>query len=131
MKRSLVLLEDTPGRVRVVEAWLGGRDDVELVHYARARELIAWLEEHLSEAALISLDYHLGGAGPGAGSGFDVALWLGRQTPTCPVIVHTSDTTAATYVCDALVTGGWTTVASPFASDTWGALADAQLAATT
>lgn len=127
MTRCLVLLEDTPGRVRVVDAWIEGQDDLELVHYARAPEMIAWLEENLDQAALISLDYHLGGAGPGAGSGFDVALWLARQEPTCPVIVHTSDSTAATYVCEALRTGGWTAVASPFSSDTWGDLAKAQL----
>jgi DNA-binding NtrC family response regulator len=128
MPRCLVLLEDTPGRVRVVDAWADGRDDLELVHYARAPELIAWLEEHLSEAVLISLDYHLGGAGPGAGSGFDVALWLARREPTCPVIVHTSDSTAATYVCDALVTGGWDAVVAPFSSETWPTTAESQLA---
>lgn len=128
MARKLVLLEDTPGRVRAVEAWLESRPELELVHYARASEMIAWLEDNLAEAALISLDYHLGGAGPGAGSGFDVALWLAkRDSATCPVIVHTSDTTAATYVREALQTGGWSVVSAPFSAEGWGELAASQL----
>ncbi|MBL4847233.1 MAG: hypothetical protein JKY65_17070 [Planctomycetes bacterium] len=123
MAQDLVLLEDTPGRVRAVERWLEGRSELNLVHRSKAKDLIAWLEEHLANAVLISLDYHLGGAGPGAGSGFDVALWLAKQEPSCPVIIHTSDGTAGGYLADALDAGGWKTVSSAFSEESWGPLA--------
>ena len=123
MARALVLLEDSPGRVRAVEAWLNERDDLVLVHSPRADTLIAWLEERLAEVALISLDYHLGGGGPDAGTGFDVALWLSQREPVCPVLVHTSDVTAAGYVLEVLREGGWQALASPFLAETWGASA--------
>jgi DNA-binding NarL/FixJ family response regulator len=128
MGQDLVLLEDTPGRVRAVERWIKDRPELTLIHRAKANDLIAWLEEHLADAVLISLDYHLGGAGPGAGSGFDVALWLARQEPTCPVIIHTSDRTAGTYLSEALKVGGWTTVGAAFSEESWGRLAREQLA---
>lgn len=123
MPRALVLLEDSPGRVRAVEAWLEAREDLLLVHRARAGELIEWLGAHLADAALISLDYHLGGGGPDAGTGLDVALWLSTREPVCPVLVHTSDHTAAGYVVQVLSDGGWSARAAGFSAETWGQLA--------
>ncbi len=65
--------------------------------FPRAHDMIAWLEEHLGECVLISLDHDLVAKekGDDPGSGTDVVLFLTGRTPTCPVIVHTSNHLAA------------------------------------
>ncbi len=102
MLRLIAILEDDPRRVtemrRCVEI-LGGI--VECAIRASAPDMIALLKERASETALISLDHHLvsvvdpEGRLVHAGTGSDVAEWLARGGPVCPVLVHTSSSYGA------------------------------------
>jgi hypothetical protein len=82
-----------------------------------AHAMVAWLEDsisspHGSAPALISLDHDLellktedGSVDPGDGR--DVAQFLSTVKPFCPVIVHTSNSTAAISMTSTLQDAGW------------------------
>ena len=78
-----------------------------------ARHLIEWLEAHLTEVDLMSLDHDLhmlsgtDGRLVDPGDGRDVAAWLAVRKPTCPVIVHTSNGPAASAMRFTLESAGW------------------------
>jgi hypothetical protein len=63
--------------------------------FDNAPDMIAWLEKHLTEVVLISLDHDLGanrqrsGKVFDPGTGRDVVDFLVQHPPGCPVIVHT------------------------------------------
>ena len=86
----------------------------ELVAFDNADEMIVWLEDHLGEVALISLDHDLplmqarDGVRVDAGDGRMVANWLAARTPCCPIIVHTSNQNFAPGMMRVLRDGGWT-----------------------
>jgi hypothetical protein len=76
--------------------------------------MIVWLEDHLADVALISLDHALPlvqmreGERVDAGTGRMVADWLGERPPCCPVIVHTSNENFGPGMMRVLRDGGWT-----------------------
>jgi len=76
-----------------------------------AHEMIAWLENHLAEVALISLDHDLPIRSreqtPDCGDGRMVADFLAALSPTCPVIVHSSNDPCAAGMFYALQSAGW------------------------
>jgi hypothetical protein len=107
----LLILDDDRTRLRgfdeitsrlgvdwVVKAW---RD---------AFSMTSELDRHLAGAQLISLDHDLykdSPSDPDPGSGRVVADYLSKRKPTCPVIVHSTNTDAAWGMHNALRAGGW------------------------
>ena len=76
---------------------LSAETGLSVVVFPRAHDMIAWLDVHLAACALISLDHDLVSnvKGDDPGSGTDVVLFLSARSPSCPVIVHTSNPLAA------------------------------------
>ena len=78
-----------------------------------ARQMLAWLAGHLSEADLISLDHHLPFRRDeenrliDCGTGREVADYLATVPPTCPVIVHSSNVACADGMMFVLRKAGW------------------------
>ena len=77
--------------------------------------MIALLAERASETTLVSLDHDLkalrdaDGKWRDAGTGRDVADWLARNGPACPVIVHSSNGFAARCMVLVLDDAGYRT----------------------
>ena len=75
-----------------------------------APRMIAWLRLHLAEVALLSLDNDLidpDGVSVDLGEGRDVADYLTGLSPSFPVVLHTSNSGAASTMAEALREGGW------------------------
>lgn len=112
--RALFLLEDDAGRVEAMRAALEA-SELELVLHveADAPSALSWLETHLAQVALISLDHDLGPSRPiqgrlqDPGSGRDVVDWLAARPACCPVVVHTSNHLAAPGMLWTLEHAGW------------------------
>jgi hypothetical protein len=75
--------------------------------------MIEWLRSHQAEADLICLDHDLNDAADSAGSlraagtGRDVSQFLCSVLPTCPVIVHSSNASAAGEMVRQMRSAGW------------------------
>ena len=76
--------------------------------------MVAWLPDGLSRAAIVSLDHDLGatreqddGTRFDPGTGRDVVNALAALPPGCPVIVHSSNGTAAQGMVLELEGKGW------------------------
>ena len=104
MARLVAILDDTAARVvemrAVLRVVLPGFD---IVAFDNVTDFVDWLSVGLGEAVLISLDHDLGptreprdGAterfDPGIGR--DAADVMALYSPTCPVIVHSSNSLA-------------------------------------
>ena len=64
----------------------------------------------LASATLLSLDHDLykqDKSDPDPGCGRDVANYLARQKPTCPIIIHSTNTDAAWGMHNELAAVGW------------------------
>ncbi len=77
-------------------------------------QMIHHLQHNLQCTLLISLDHDLDLL-PGAdhamidpGTGMEVADWLQLQSPTCPVIIHSTNLSAAKQMTAKLRRTGWT-----------------------
>lgn len=110
----LALLDDSPDRLSaMLEAAAGWRPEVGVRAFDNAPEMIEWLGGHLRDCTLISLDHDLGpsreigGERRDPGTGRDVADFLARQAPACPVVVHTSNNLARVGMEFALKDSGW------------------------
>jgi hypothetical protein len=110
----IAILEDDDNRLIAMCACLGRQCPThEIVAFDNADETIVWLEDHLAETVLISLDHDLplvqtrDGARVEAGTGRMVADWLATRTPSCPVIVHTSNEHFGPGMMRVLRDGGW------------------------
>jgi hypothetical protein len=126
-RRCVVILDDTAARVTEMRAVLREvLPDFAIVAFNNAPDLIDWLPTGLAEAVLISLDHDLGptrrrapgpsGAGDSAagpaerfdpGIGRDAADVLALYAPTCPVIVHSSNSLAVPGMLRVLRESGW------------------------
>jgi CheY-like chemotaxis protein len=113
VKRYIAILEDDERRVHEMRRCLESTA-VALRFFANAPEMLAWLRDHLKGVALISLDHDL----PvqrcdtrvnDCGTGRDVVDYLTSQEPVCPVLVHSSNASAASGMLYALKGAGWTT----------------------
>lgn len=110
-RRMIAILEDDPNRVAAMREVLG-RDlaAFAVAVFGKAPDMIAWLRDHLCETRLISLDNDL--IDPDTlemdvGEGCDVAKALARASPSCPVILHASNSRAADEMAEALGEAGW------------------------
>jgi NAD+-processing family protein with receiver domain len=72
----------------------------ESVFFDQAKEMLAYLETNLPSALIISLDHDLellpqhNGKLLDPGTGRDVANFLATQPPSCPIIIHTTNSAA-------------------------------------
>ncbi|MDY3562896.1 hypothetical protein R5W23_004377 [Gemmata sp. JC673] len=102
-----LMLEDEAERLvrfRAVAARLG----CELVCWPNAHRMIAEMGERLAEAAFISLDHDLEPEdATDPGDGLDVAKHLAGLSPTCPVIVHTSNSARGDSMMGEFELAGW------------------------
>lgn len=113
MKHTILILDDNDRRLNAMRAVTAAYPDCEAVLTYDAPHTIAWLKDHLSSAALISLDHDLGphkkvdGRIFDPGTGMDVVDYLTAQDSSCPVIVHTSSWSARDRMVFALEASGW------------------------
>ena len=109
----MAILEDDSGRIAAMRTCLAGAwPGVEPVFFGHAQEMIVWLGSNLGNVVLISLDHDLPlrsqhGAKTDCGTGRQVADYLASVPPTCPVIVHSSNTSYAPGIYFALQVAGW------------------------
>ena len=113
-EKVIFLLEDHPERVRRMREVLS----VLLPHHTAHVEndcddAIKWLESKQHLVDLISLDHDLDSVDRAEsprrdhGCGRDVADYLAKQLPTCPIIIHTSNSVAGDGMFFALQRAEW------------------------
>jgi CheY-like chemotaxis protein len=116
MAMKIVILEDNKDRQSVMRACLADRFYTFDAHFFDdAGETIRFLEAHLAETLVISLDHDLelkpgpNGRAIDPGTGRAVAAFLATRTPTCPVIVATTNSSAGDAMEELLRGAGWKT----------------------
>lgn len=112
---TIAILEDDADRTASMTRCLAERlPRYRVVVFGNAPDMIEWLREHLHEAALLCLDHDLGpnrtrgGRVFDPGTGRDVVDYLASRQPTCPVVIHTTNSLAAPGMQMALDDSGWT-----------------------
>jgi hypothetical protein len=114
MSHKIAILDDEPDRICEMKSrLLACEPQYHVVTFDNARDMIAWLTEHLEEIVLICLDHDLGpnrvrdGKVFDPGTGRDVADYLATCRPTCPVLIHTTNSLAAPGMAMVLDDAGW------------------------
>ncbi|HWN99977.1 MAG TPA: cyclic-phosphate processing receiver domain-containing protein [Blastocatellia bacterium] len=85
----------------------------EIALFDNASNMIGWLNEHLADVDLLSLDHDLvlaperPGGRSDSGTGQDVVDYLVTRTPSQPVVVHTSNWGAVAGMVAPLEQAGW------------------------
>jgi hypothetical protein len=112
----VAILEDDPARVAAMRPHLAAAlPNATPVFFEAAAAMIAWLDQHLGEVVLISLDHDLpirrdaDDSAIDCGTGREVADHLAALPPTCPVIVHSSNAPCAAGMVEVLTKAGWPT----------------------
>jgi hypothetical protein len=113
---QICILEDNRDRQAAMRDCLSERfHQFEAVFFEDASKMVRHLQSHLGGTILLCLDHDLdlqvnGKAKPvDPGTGRDVVDWLATQAPACPVILHSTNTTAVQGMQLALEDRGWTT----------------------
>jgi hypothetical protein len=107
MANVIAILEDNADRISRMRACLSNSlPEFEQVYFESAPHMRDWLDAHLAEVVLISLDHDLP-IDRDCGTGRDIADYLAGLPPTCPVIVHTSNEYFAPEMMFALSDSGW------------------------
>jgi CheY-like chemotaxis protein len=102
MAMIIAILEDNPERREAMRSCLKDRFyQYEIQFFDGAAEMIRFLDDHLHEILVISLDHDLDSKLDGSagwldmGCGREVADYLAGKTPVCPVVVHSINSVAA------------------------------------
>src|SRR4051794_26332426 len=102
MPLKIAILEDNEDRQAVMRALLADRFSLyDIQIFDDPGTMIRFLEAHLADTLVISLDHDLDlkpgpyGRCVDPGTGREVAEYLASQQPVCPVIIHTSNAHAA------------------------------------
>lgn len=94
--KTILILEDNDERIAAFQRTVAGfGDGFELKVWRAAPSMIAECEAYFPTTTLISLDHDLNPmpeATVDPGTGLDVAVFLCRFVPVCPVVVHSSNT---------------------------------------
>jgi hypothetical protein len=116
MAMKIAILEDNQDRQAVMRAWLADRFyQYDARIFDEAGEMIRFLDEHLADTLVISLDHDLElkpgprGRPVDPGTGREVADFLAGKEPVCPVIIHTTNAQAAVGMEMVLRGGRWQT----------------------
>lgn len=110
----IAFLEDDLRRQQAMEEQLANElPAFERVFFDNAPDCIAWLDEHLGEVSLSCLDHDLGpnrlraGEVFDPGCGRDVANRVAAARPTCPVLIHSTNSYAVPGMTSVLEAAGW------------------------
>jgi hypothetical protein len=102
MAKKIVILEDNAERRAAMQRCLQDRFyQFDTVFFDAAAPMQDYCESHLDEIIVIGLDHDLElqpgphGRCVDGGTGRDVADYLARKKPACPVVIHTSNAPAA------------------------------------
>lgn len=111
MTSTIVILDDELDRLEAMSAVLSERlPQYRISTFKNGPDIIAWLRDKISSAALISLDHDLFPQSedePDPGTGRDVADFLATQSPVCHVVIHTTNSNAAPGMEMVLNDTGW------------------------
>ena len=114
MSCVIAILEDNEDRLAAMEDRLRDRfPQFERQYFAEAPRMIEWLEANLDRLALIALDHDLelieigNGQVRDPGTGREVAEFLAERRPTCPIVIHSSNSPAAVGMQTVLREAGW------------------------
>src|SRR6266568_2788161 len=98
MRGIIAILEDDPRRTETMKEVLeDAGSKYELRFFDNAPEMIAWLDQHLQEVVLLSLDHDLGsnrsrkGKPFDPGTGRDVAEFLAKRACLCATMIHSNN----------------------------------------
>ena len=110
-RRVILMLEDNADRLRAFQSavnQLGA--EFQLRSWRDANQMIAECHQVLAETALISLDHDLDKEhehSPDPGDGVQIAAFLAKLPPLCPVILHTSNGERVWSMHNEFRFGGW------------------------
>jgi len=106
-----LILEDSPNRTEAFQnAAKRHRQSGSIRIWRIAAQMIQELPGLLASATLLSLDHDLykqDKSDPDPGCGRDVANYLAKQKPLCPIIIHSTNTDAAWGMHNELTAAGW------------------------
>lgn len=104
---KILILEDNNERNTVFRTACASLSaDVRI--WRNAHHMVEDIGKEIGTADVISLDHDLNDdEGQDAGSGMDVVRELARRTPTCPILLHTSNTDASWSMVNELRAAGW------------------------
>ncbi|MFO0967307.1 MAG: cyclic-phosphate processing receiver domain-containing protein [Gemmataceae bacterium] len=122
-----MVLEDNTDRQREMESLLRDRFFTYEHHFfSDPAESARFLEEHLGETILISLDHDMeliptsDGRVRDPGSGRQVAEMLATKPPTCPIVFHSTNANAVEAMKLILTDAGWGAYSvTPFGNLEW------------
>ena len=124
--RTILILEDDAGRIAGFEAAVATLGPgFRLWLWRDAPTMLAECRPALARACLISLDHDLApkpGGPANPGTGLEVAEFLGRQPPVCPVLIHTSNSERRWTMHKAFRAGHWRVGVVLPAGDQWSPL---------
>lgn len=111
MPGTVLILEDDSERLLAFQSAVGSLGPAfTMRHWRNASAMIAESPAYFSQACLISLDHDLNqesGDTLDPGTGFDVAVFLARHKPVCPVLLHTSNLEGQRWMLRELHAAGW------------------------
>jgi Cyclic-phosphate processing Receiver domain len=113
---QICILEDNPERQAAMRDCVKDRfHQYKAIFFNDAALMIEHLRSHLSEVIAISLDHDLElipngkGKPTDPGTGRHVANFLAELTPTCPIVIHSTNSAAAQGMQMLLDEKGWKT----------------------
>jgi hypothetical protein len=110
-RNTLLVLEDNDERILGFESALSHLvPRLELKVWFDAPTMISELPLWFDQARLFSLDHDLvprSVTDPDSGTGLEVAEFLARHAPVCPVLIHSSNTDRAWSMHNELRFAGW------------------------
>jgi hypothetical protein len=115
MAMKIAVLEDNLDRREAMRVCLKDRfSHFDLRFFAIPKEMTRFFDDHLSETIAISLDHDLdlqpeAGRLTDPGTGREVADYLAGHHPVCPVILHSTNSLAASGMELVLREAGWQT----------------------
>ena len=106
-KMKILILEDNEERIAAFQVACAVLS-TETKIWRNAHRMVKEVGQHLASADVISLDHDLNDdGGEDAGCGMDIARALVRFKPTCPIVLHTSNTSAGWSMHNELTAAGW------------------------
>lgn len=113
---KILILEDDARRRSAMRDCLTDRfPQFDVIFSTTANEMRRAIEAHLNEALLIALDHDLelieseDGRFVDSGTGREIADLLAGRSPVCPVIIHSTNSSAAVGMQTVLEDTGWET----------------------
>lgn len=118
----ILLLDDDQSRIEGFNKVITQLSDIKIHSWSNAPTMISEISEYLSQAKLISLDhdlYKLNESDPEPGTGRDVAEFLTKCKPVCPIIIHSTNVDAAWGMYNTLSYVGWSVNILHYIDEDW------------